>query len=677
MPTTKGLAPGVYVQDVKPLLRPYESASISNLAMISQATIHFNGATDLQSVQLTSFDDFCQKCGGGSLLVSRLMEEEIIWNWTKDSKPAPARPEIAGSFLERFLKELATAKAQIQKKYLLAGFSPMMPRLEGPDTSYKPPESKLPDDAPSRASELDAAKNEAGEKAQAAAGKAKGSPEGAEFNGAKNKLVSKLDRLKEILPANVIEKAKTAVKANNGNKEELIAAIKPVQDELTKKIANPTKVPPEWSEFDKAKQDLAAAEKAYLEAKTEEDKKAKREEIAPLATAFQEKLENFEAKLTKPLDRFVLRLSILDEQIQALRKGTDVPGTTGSMIVSSLNGFEGSLKGIDTDSAAKSEFLQQLGPIAVTAWSVWGFFQNGGKILTLFDVPWDSVETFAGTELSRLADPVVDAGLVCAPGQSNPAVWNSLRDYGGRRDLVDAEGESFCFAVLDGPDVPADKIKSPDTGEGFDAHSAACYYPWLVVKETKAGTNIVIPPAAFVAGIIAGTDSSLGAHHAPAGDDKVIKGSLGLTRFVNDTHAGTLNDRGVNCLRRFPNRRPVVFGSRTLSTDINYRYIPVARLLLQIRKTIKSQTRWAVHKPNTESLRKAIHRNLYTYLEGLRRAEALEGNSPEEAFRVVCDETNNPDSSRRQGILNVRVEVAPVRPAEFIMVEVTQKVQAS
>ena len=66
MPSTKGLAPGVYVQDVKPLLRPYESASISNLAMISQASLFLNGAFKIENVKairLTSYDDFDHACG--------------------------------------------------------------------------------------------------------------------------------------------------------------------------------------------------------------------------------------------------------------------------------------------------------------------------------------------------------------------------------------------------------------------------------------------------------------------------------------------------------------------------------------------------------------------------------------------------------------------------------------
>lgn len=608
-PATKGLAPGVYVRDVKPLLRPYESASISNLAMISQATLHLNGMPPTKPIPVTSFDDFCQKCGADSLLVSRLMSEEIEWNWLDPYKAhQEARPAVKSDFVKRFLEDVKRAESQIKKRYQHALSVSFVPLLEDADVHFEP-------------------------KAKSAAA------------------------------------ATSATSTTPGGAS---GATSPTP------AAAPAQAR-EWTDYVSARDQLDSKEDEYWEKKESERPLFIKSPI----TDYGNKYDAL-AKSLPAVEAFRFSLDVLFDQLGRVRKGNDIPGVRGKIIPKAIATLKGSLEAIDKKPSDPDNmaFLNQLGPIAVTAWSVLGFFQNGGKVLTLYDVPWDDVKEYVKdpTNLNDLAKPSVDAGLVCTPGQTNAEIWNAMRDYSGRRDLANSEGESFCFALLDAPnvtpsDLRAEKAPLPDMGEGFDAHSSACYYPWIVVGQTDQRKNIIMPPSAFVAGIVAGTDASIGPEQAPAGDDKVVKPALELSHFVNDTYAGFLNDRGVNCLRKFPNNRPVVFGCRTLSTDVNYRYIPVARLLLQIRKTIKSQTRWAVHKPNTDSLRKAIHRNLYTYLEGLRRSEALEGNAPDEAFRVTCDESNNPESSRKLGILNVRVEVAPVRPAEFIMVEVTQKVQ--
>jgi hypothetical protein len=374
--------------------------------------------------------------------------------------------------------------------------------------------------------------------------------------------------------------------------------------------------------------------------------------------------------------------------IKAIRKENEAAlsqPAAGSTLADAKTWLEGAFSNLadacDNDNtlpvAQKDLILASLGPLAVTAWSVFGYFKNGGRRLILVDVKWDDVSDLVkglkSITLDTLAHPSIDAGLVCAPGRTESEIQNALKEYCARRDGSHDNGEPFCFAVLDSENKA--EPSSPGDRNTVDAYSAASFWPWLVVGETEEQKPIVVPPAGFVAGIIAGTDAGEGPHRAPAGIDKVVRGAMALTQEVNEARAGKLNTGGINCLRHFPNADPVVFGARTLSENINYRYVPVVRLLMMIRKTIKRQIKWAVFKPNTSSLRKSITRDLYAYLEGLRRKGQLAGDAAGQAFRVVCDDSNNSRDEQREGRLNIRVEVAPVRPAEFIVVEVTELLQ--
>src|SRR5262249_16135023 len=142
--------------------------------------------------------------------------------------------------------------------------------------------------------------------------------------------------------------------------------------------------------------------------------------------------------------------------------------------------------------------------------------------------------------LLRLTEPRIDAGLICAPGQTQPELYKKLSEFCGTRD---PEGERFCFALLDAPlKNPVDG--APTQGEEVDAHSAASYWPW-VSKQAKPDDRDSVenyfPPSAYVAGIYARTDTDVGVHYAPAGLDKVLARASGLSEYFSEKRAGELN----------------------------------------------------------------------------------------------------------------------------------------
>jgi phage tail sheath protein FI len=183
---------------------------------------------------------------------------------------------------------------------------------------------------------------------------------------------------------------------------------------------------------------------------------------------------------------------------------------------------------------------------------------------------------------------------------------------------------------------------------------------------------MLCPPDGHLAGIYARVDGERGVHKAPA--NETVRGALGLERLVTDTQQDPLNTNGVNVLRAFPGQaRPVVWGARTtVRTDItDWRYVNVRRLLCYIEESIQEGLRWAVFEPNDIALWQKLTRTASAFLTGVWRDGALFGATAAEAFSVRCDAALNPPEARALGRLVLEIKVAPVRPAEFIVVRIS------
>jgi phage tail sheath protein FI len=170
---------------------------------------------------------------------------------------------------------------------------------------------------------------------------------------------------------------------------------------------------------------------------------------------------------------------------------------------------------------------------------------------------------------------------------------------------------------------------------------------------------------------MARTDSQRGVFKAPA--NETIRGVLGVQRRLTDGEQGPLNLGGTNVLRVLPGSNAVtVWGARTTVDPVitDWIYVNVRRLLLFIEESIQEGIRWAVFEPNDRSLWKALERVIRAFLRELWRAGALFGADEDEAFRIRIDDGLNPPAVRNVGRLNIEIMVAPVRPAEFIVVRI-------
>lgn len=205
----------------------------------------------------------------------------------------------------------------------------------------------------------------------------------------------------------------------------------------------------------------------------------------------------------------------------------------------------------------------------------------------------------------------------------------------------------------------------------FDSKYAAFYYPWLrVVDPLRSSTAITrdIPPCGHVAGQYARTDFEVGVHKAPANSPLVW--TQDVTVPMNDAVHGVLNPLGINVIRVLPGRGIRIFGARTASSDPDWRYVNVRRLMMMIEKAVYLSTQWAVFEPNDVYTRAKLQLSLTSFLIALWQQGALVGSTTQEAFFVKCDEENNPARERDNGRLLAEVGVAPSNPFEFIVVRV-------
>jgi len=145
---------------------------------------------------------------------------------------------------------------------------------------------------------------------------------------------------------------------------------------------------------------------------------------------------------------------------------------------------------------------------------------------------------------------------------------------------------------------------------------------------------------------------------------------------MTDPRHGVLNLLGINCLRTFPGTGTVVFGARTLvSTNPAFaqsKYVPVRRMTLFIEQTLLANLRWVVFEPNDEPLWISIRTSIENFMLSLFNQGALQGSKPSDAFQVKCDATTTTQDDINNGIVNIIVAFAPLKPAEFVIIKIAQ-----
>lgn len=345
-----------------------------------------------------------------------------------------------------------------------------------------------------------------------------------------------------------------------------------------------------------------------------------------------------------------------------------------------------------------SDFERLYGGLAANSelsYAVLQFFQNGGAQAYVVRTPGASGGLPATADI--IGDQAACSGiyallkldlfnLLCIPdatraNATDPTALDASVDanaiYGAAMALCN---QWRAFLLLDSPPNLTTAASAADWKSGqlgvVDPNGAA-YFPRLLLPDPlNKGQPRSFAPCGVVAGVYAATDRSHGVWQAPAGTGAVLNGVLGMSCQLGDAESSVLNPLGLNCFRTFPAYRPVLWGARTLvgadARGSQWKYVPVRRTALFIEESLYRGTQWVVFEANEESLWAAIRLDVGAFMQNLFLKGAFQGSTPTQAYFVKCDSGTTTQADLDQGVVNILVGFAPLKPAEFVTIQIAQ-----
>jgi phage tail sheath protein FI len=281
----------------------------------------------------------------------------------------------------------------------------------------------------------------------------------------------------------------------------------------------------------------------------------------------------------------------------------------------------------------------------------------------------------------RALDRIQDLSIVLVPGQATPAVHQAMVQY------CEVVRDGLCFAVLDPPEATSatEIVEYVDTTAalgGLTEH-AAIYWPRVQVLNPDrvvfgAEPRIVVPPSGVIAGVFARADAARpgGVYDPPAGTEKGrLFGVLGFEtdEVLEEPARDVVYPRRINPLTTQPGFPRYIDGSRTLKGDGNFPFVSERRGVAFISRSLKVGLQFAKHRNNDERLRSEVHRTITAFLTEQMNQGAFRSRDPETAFFV--DVSEDADVIFR-GLLLVRVGLATQRPAEWVVITISQDTRA-
>ena len=264
-------------------------------------------------------------------------------------------------------------------------------------------------------------------------------------------------------------------------------------------------------------------------------------------------------------------------------------------------------------------------------------------------------------------DELINLGIPDAAGDVTMAV----------DQVTEAEVNGKWFAILASPPgLNPQEIKDYRRNQlGISSSYAALYWPYITIADPVTDQPLNIPPIGHIAGVYARTDATRSVGKAPAGTvDGRLVFSTGLERVVEFAEIDVFFQSQINALVDKPQTGRVVWGARTLENPPDdFRFVHVRRMFNFLKASIFNSTHGFVFENVGAALRGRIQTTVESFLLGLFQQGLFKGNSPAEAFRVICDETNNDTAIEESGTVICDIYVAPNIPGEFIVFRLQQK----
>ena len=274
----------------------------------------------------------------------------------------------------------------------------------------------------------------------------------------------------------------------------------------------------------------------------------------------------------------------------------------------------------------------------------------------------------------------VSFNILCLPDVMNLSDTDAF--------AVISAAETYCaprwaFLLVDPPQVAASRDSLTGIQDWLTQYAtlrssyAALYFPRPQIPDPLNGYRLrSVGPSGTIAGLYAQTDGTRGVWKAPAGTAATLTNVAALTYTMTDAENGVLNPQAINCLRSLPVYGNVCWGARTLDgadqLASDWKYIPVRRLALYIEASLYQGTQWVVFEPNDEPLWSQIRLNVGAFMRGLFQQGAFQGSTPNSAYFVKCDSDTTTQADINLGVVNILVGFAPLKPAEFVILQIQQ-----
>ena len=305
----------------------------------------------------------------------------------------------------------------------------------------------------------------------------------------------------------------------------------------------------------------------------------------------------------------------------------------------------------------------------------------GSNLIRVFDIDKDDTaladfgSTTLGTGGDGTAPTVADYALLLDEFDQYPFqfVFNApgIADASSLVTKVQARGDSIILVDTEENQTPDMNGATLPTG-GF----AAVYYPWIYISDPSPdsirGAIKKVPPSASVAGMIMRTDASDGIFKAPAGVQAALAGAVASEQRFTNTELDTLAGQNINVIRPVPGTGITLMGARTRSFGSTDQYISVRRTINYVKIRAVQVSGFALFEPNTPILWDQLRVANGAFLSELWQVGGLAGQEFSQAFYVKCDEENNTPATISNGEVHVEIGIAPVFPAEFIVIQVGQ-----
>lgn len=280
------------------------------------------------------------------------------------------------------------------------------------------------------------------------------------------------------------------------------------------------------------------------------------------------------------------------------------------------------------------------------------------------------IDIVAGT------DPDIDNNVINGATGFRTVIGSGNLCYGSAyyphlRTLLNYKYDELHTAVkIGGIDHAMDSLKGGENDKYYHLAKAA------IEKAT-----VILPPSSLIAGVYATVDRTRGVWKSPGNVSLrgVKEPAVFIDKDTNDRMNVDPTGKSVNAIRSFSGKGVMVWGARTLAgNDNEWRYISVRRFFNMVEESVKKATEKFVFEPNDANTWTKVRAMIENYLTTLWREGALAGAKPEHAFyvRVGLGQTMTAQDIL-EGKMYVEIGMAVVRPAEFIILKFSHKMQTS